>query len=275
MESAGTSADRDGGDTVAIEHHKGPGPTPALTAAGPVWYPAYATGLESLARRRLQRNAIMADIFQEVEEDLRRDRYERLARKYGGHVIAAVLLIVAGTAGYVLWKNWHQARLQADTLQLAEAVDAAGPGAANPAAATALDKVATSAASGPGRLARFYEAGLKARAGDGAGAVAIYDAIAAEGATAPLYRDLASLLAVQLQVNAGDPKALADRLAPLTVDSNPWRYSARELTALLAARTGDKARAKTLFQQLADDNGAPAGLRTRASELAAFFGRTP
>lgn len=217
----------------------------------------------------------MADIFQEVEEDLRHDRYERLARRYGGHLIVAVLLIVAGTAGYVVWKNQHQASQRADTLQLAEAVDAAGPGMANPAATEALDKVAASGAAGPARLARFYEAGLKARTGDGAGAVALYEAIAADGGTAPLYRDLATLLAIQLQANTGDPKALSDRLAPLTGETNPWRHSARELNALLAARAGDKARAKTLFQQLADDNGAPAGLRTRASELAAFFGRNP
>jgi len=217
----------------------------------------------------------MADIFQEVEEDLRRDRYERLAKKYGVFVIAGFVLIVAGTAGYVLWKNWHQAQLQADTLKLAEAVELAAPSANGPAAVEALDKVATGTRAGPSGLARFYEAGVKARGGDGAGAVALYDAIARDGATLPLYRDLASLQSVQLQINTGDPAALTERLGPLTADGNPWRYSARELTALLAARGGDKARAKTLFQQLADDNGSPTGLRARAAELAAFFGKSP
>ena len=65
----------------------------------------------------------MADIFQEVEEDLRRDRYQRLAKKYGGYLVAGMLLLVLGTTGYVLWKNWHETRERAATLQLAEAVD--------------------------------------------------------------------------------------------------------------------------------------------------------
>ena len=129
-------------------------------------------------------------------------------------------------------------------------------------------------ATGPAGLARFYEAGLRVRSGDRAAAVGLYDALASDPSVAVLYRNLAALLAVQLQVNDGDPKVLEDRLGPLTVDASPWRYTARELSGLLAARTGDIARAKTLFQQLADDNGAPAGLRARAAELAAFYGRS-
>ncbi|MEI8393396.1 MAG: hypothetical protein WCF85_01580 [Rhodospirillaceae bacterium] len=216
----------------------------------------------------------MADIFQEVEEDLRRDRYERLAKKYGGHVIGAALLIVATTAGYAVWKSRQEASRQADTLNLAQAVDQAGAAPGTAEGAVAFEKVVTAAASGPAGLARFYEAGLKVKAGELAGAIALYDALIKDTATPPLFRDLASLLWVQHQINSAEPAVLAERLGPLTADSNPWRYTARELNALLAARSGDKARAKTLFQQLADDRGSPPGLRARAGELAAFFGKS-
>ncbi|MEI6558158.1 MAG: hypothetical protein WCO00_07095 [Rhodospirillaceae bacterium] len=213
----------------------------------------------------------MADIFQEVEEDLRRDRYERLAKKYGGYVIALLVAIVAATASYVLWKNWHQARQQAATLQLAEAVDAAGPTGTLAAGIPALEALAGKAPAGAAGLARLFEAGVKARSGDSAGAVALYDALAVDGSLPVLYRDLAALLSVQQQVGAGDAGALSARLAALSAETSPWRFSARELDGLLATRAGDKTRAKTLFQQLADDKDAPAGLRARAAELVAFF----
>jgi hypothetical protein len=222
----------------------------------------------------------MADIFQEVEEDLRRDRYQRLAKKYGGYLVAGMLLLVLGTTGYVLWKNWHETRERAATLQLAEAVDqvaqaGATAGQAAPAPAVeALDRVVAESRSGPASLARFYEAGLRVRSGDRPAAVAIYDGLAKDTSVAALYRDLATLLAVQLQVDDGDAKSLTERLAPLTVDTSPWRFTALELSGLLAARTGDTERARTTFQQLADDNGAPAGLRARAAELAAFYGKS-
>ncbi len=224
----------------------------------------------------------MADIFQEIEEDLRHDRYQRLARVYGGYVIAAMLLAIAGTMGFVLWKSWREAQAQTATLHLAEAVDqarlagqaAGGNAGAQAAAVAALDRVLAGSASGPGSLARFYEAGLKVQSGDRPAAVTIYDGLAGDPSIAALYRNLAALLAVQLQINDGDPKVLAERLVPLSADTSPWRFTALELSGLLAARTGDAERARTVFQQLADDNGAPAGLRARAAELAAFYGKS-
>ena len=48
----------------------------------------------------------MSDIFREVDEDLRRDRAERVFKKYGGAMIADVVLIVGVTGGYSFWRHW-------------------------------------------------------------------------------------------------------------------------------------------------------------------------
>ncbi len=42
----------------------------------------------------------MSDIFQEVDEDVRRDKATELWAKYQNFVYAAIALIVLGTAGY-------------------------------------------------------------------------------------------------------------------------------------------------------------------------------
>jgi hypothetical protein len=73
------------------------------------------------------------------------------------------------------------------------------------------------------------------------------------------------------QIQTGDPGQLRARLQPLTADGSAWRHSARELTALLDLRTGDRAAAGKLFSQLAADPAAPAGVRNRATELAALY----
>jgi hypothetical protein len=215
----------------------------------------------------------MDELFREVEEDIRRDRLERLARKYGGVLIAAAVTVIAGTGGYVLWKNWAEAQRRDQTLRLAAALDLAGPKGDAKAAAEALATLAPRTSGGATALTRLYEAGVRGRSGEGDGG-AVYDALAADGSLDPLFRDLALLMAVATRIESGEPKALEGRLAPLLADGNPWRFSARELTALLAARTGDRERARTLFQQLADDNGTPTAMRARAAELAAFHGKS-
>ncbi|EWY40005.1 hypothetical protein N825_03170 [Skermanella stibiiresistens SB22] len=225
----------------------------------------------------------MTDIFREVDEDLRRDRLEKLWKRYGALIVAVVLLVVAGTAGFVTWRNWQHSEAETKTQQLAEALRLAGTPAAQggatggdpKAAADALAAYAAQTGAGQGTLARFYEAGLRARDGDGAAATKIYDELAGSSAVAQVYRDLATLLSVTHQVQAGEPAQLRARLEPLTAESSPWRHSARELTALLAIRAGDKATAGKLFAQLQDDATAPSGVRNRATELAALYAAEP
>jgi len=42
----------------------------------------------------------MSDIFQEVEEDVRRERYEQLWKKYGNYMVAAAIVVVMAVGGY-------------------------------------------------------------------------------------------------------------------------------------------------------------------------------
>jgi len=216
----------------------------------------------------------MSDIFREVDEDLRRDQLVSFWKRYGATVISGAVLIVVATAGYVGWKEWRASQMEKRTAVLSAALAKARPEEGTPDVKVAGDALATAAAElgqDQAVIARLYEAGLRARNGQRDEAIVIYDQIAGSGETDALMRDLATLLSVQLQVDAGDPAKLGQRLAPLLDAGNAWRGSATEVAALLAAKAGDNARAEQLFKQLAEDAQAPQGLRTRATELAALF----
>jgi len=230
--------------------------------------PGVLLGARPPARRRA-----MSDIFQEVDEDLRRDRMERVFKRYGGYFVAIAVLLVAGTAGFNLWRNWQQSQRESATAALVSAVSQART--APEKGVEALSAFAAQAGQPDLKaIARFDAAAAKAGTGDKAAAAQMYDAIAADTAVKPVYRDLATLLSVMHQMEKGEPGPLQARLQPLTADASPWRFSAREMTAVLAARAGDKDRARTLFQQLADDSAAPAGVRSRAADLAALYGKS-
>lgn len=214
----------------------------------------------------------MSDIFREVDEDLRRDRMEGLFKRYGGIALAGALALIAATGGYTAWRNWKQSQSQQETAALVAAISQAGQGAEK--GVEALAAFAGKADSGMAALAQLNAAALLAREGKKAEAVAVYDKIAGNSGVNPVYRDLATLLSVMHQLDSGEPGPLQARLQPLSADSSPWRFSAREMTAVLAARAGDKDKARTLFQQLADDAQAPAGVRSRASDLATLYGKT-
>lgn len=208
----------------------------------------------------------VGDIFQEIEEDLRRDRLDRLWKRYGPYLIAVFVLIVAGTAGYVGWREYSARQQFAYSDRYEEAVRLAAEGKEGQAAEI-LAALASDAEGGYAVVARLREAELRAKTGDTAAATRLFDAVAADGSVDKLYRDLATLLSVMHQVESGDPKALAARLEPLTADAGPWRYTAREISALLAMRAGDTQQAREQYAKLADDPKAPQGLRARAAEM--------
>lgn len=213
----------------------------------------------------------MADIFEEVDEEVRRERLTKLWRQYGKYFIAALVLVVGGTAATVGWREYRAMSQRQFSDQFAAATVLAREGK-TVEAVEALGRLSGDASAGYAMLARFREAAVRAGAGDGAAAIAIYEALAADGGLDRIYRDLATLLAVMHQVDTGEADALSRRLESLAADDSPWRHTARELLAALALKAGDRTRARKEFTRLADDLEAPRGARARAAEMLRALG---
>mgnify|MGYP002621900059 FL=1 len=54
----------------------------------------------------------MADIFREIDEELRQDNLKRVWARYRYLIVGGVTALLLGTAGYVGWKE-YQSRQQA------------------------------------------------------------------------------------------------------------------------------------------------------------------
>lgn len=207
----------------------------------------------------------MTDLFREIDEELRQDRLKRLWKRYGAYFVGLVVLVVAGVGGYQAWKAWDLDRRMEQSSQYAAALEQLRAG--NRAEAEAALAELVESGGGYGVLASFEQAGLKAESGDLAGAIALWDRLARDDSAGAAFRGLATLLSVMHQIDSGEPGQLEARLQPLTVAGNPFRPTALELTAALALRAGDRARARELYTELADDRTTPTGLRTRAAQM--------
>lgn len=222
----------------------------------------------------------MADIFDEVNEDLRAERAKQFALRYGWIVALAAVLFVAGVGAWQGWR-WYAARqaneVASSYLGAMRAVSgpAIAEGQATPsriAAMAEFDRLANTGPEGYRSLARLRSAALHASTGDLPGALAMWDKLSSDTAADPLLRDLASLMWVQSQVDAGDPAAVEGRLQPLIAGGNPWRPLALENQAWLALRTGHNDQAREILRPLAADGSAPDGVRSRANGLLARLG---
>lgn len=215
----------------------------------------------------------VADIFDEVDEELRAERLHRLFVRYGAWLAAAALVAIAATGGYEAWRYWRIRADRATAMIYLTAMQQAsqprqGEKAADADAAIAgFAKAAQQGSRSYRVLARLQEAALLADHGKLSEALAVWDQIAADSSADTALRDLASLLWVQHQLDSGDPAVLKARLAPLASPLNTWHSLAQEAEALLLLRQGQKQEAKKLLQTLVEDPTVPAGLRDRASAV--------
>jgi hypothetical protein len=215
----------------------------------------------------------VVDIFDEVNEDLRAERAQRLLKRYGGVIVAVALLIVAGAGGWEAWR-WYGARQDAAAasdylaaMNLADALPPDANAAARAPAIAAFQTVAATAPTGYRTLARLRLAALQAGGGQADAAAATWNDLAADASADPLFRDLANLLWAQQGVDKGDPALVAARLKPLMAAENPWHQIAQEYMALLDVRTGKIDDARAILRPLSIDLTAPEGLRGRAGGL--------
>lgn len=215
----------------------------------------------------------MGDIFREVDEELARERYEKLWKRYGIYVVALAVLIVAAVAGWKIWESREAAQRQAEGVRFAAASALMQEGKTAEAEA-AFRQIAADTGSGYGILSRFYDAGLRVKAGQATAAIEIYDAIAADSGVPSTLRDLATVLGglQALGVSSIDAKAIESRIQPLTAAGNGFRHIALEIVALAAQRAGDVEKAKTNYKAIVDDPVAPQGIRTRAAQMLNILG---
>jgi hypothetical protein len=211
-------------------------------------------------------------LLREIDEDLRRERYALLWKRYGWLVITVLVALVLGVAGYEAWRAYERRIHAQSSEQFAAAATLADPAEA----AGAFGKLADEAPRGYEILARLRQAAMHVEKGDYPAAVSVYDKLAGE-TDDPLYSDLAVILKVMAEMRIAEAPAdaarLAEQLAPLTAPDRPWQYSAKELSAHLALRSGETEKARELLTGLSDDAQAPEGIRTRAQEMLLEIGR--
>lgn len=206
------------------------------------------------------------NIFQEIEEDLERQKWEALWKRYGALIIAAALALVIATAGITAWNTYHTKKSQEASAGLIAAMKlSAGDGVKE---IDALQKFAQkNSGTTQAVFAQLHAAALSAQNGKQDEAVAIYDAVARDTHVDPAFRQLADLMSVRTQLDTGTPEDLQKRLEPLMDAKAPWRLTAMEYSGYVALRAGDKARAKEVFTELSQNASVPQSLGARAADM--------
>lgn len=211
----------------------------------------------------------MADIFREVDEDLRRDRLKAIWDRYGTLIVVVAAIVVLGVGG---WRGW----------QYYESRAAAAAGDGYMAAATlaedgkieearkAFAALAADAPAGYRTIARLREADEAAKA-DKATALRLYRAVVDDAGADAMLRDAARIRGAYVAVDAGTPEDVKALAEPLTRSDTGWTALAREALGLAAFKAGDHENARRQFEAIVSNPTAVGQVRQRADLMLAVL----
>jgi hypothetical protein len=205
----------------------------------------------------------VTDIFHEVDEEVRRDRFKKLWDRYGILVVVAAFLVVAGVGG---WRGyqWWQASKAAEAGAAYDAASELDEQNKAAEAEAAFNKVAVDGTAGYRVLARLRAAAAEH---DPTAAVAAYDAIATDSSVSKPLQELAAIRAGLILVDTASLDEMTRRLSPLAASTGTFRHTARELLALSAVRASNAGAAKRWFDEILGDAETPQGIRQRIDVL--------
>lgn len=210
----------------------------------------------------------MADIFHEIDEEVRREQYQKLWARYGNYVIVAALLVVGGVGGWRAYEYW-EAKKAAETGAAFEAAVALAEQGKTQDADAAFAKLAEQSPPGYRSLARLrLAADLSQR--DPKAAIAAYDALAGDSTVDSTLRAVASLRSAFLLLETNAFNEVRSKLEPLSGPSETFRHTAREMLALAAWRSGDMTAARRWAEMAMGDAETPQSLRARMEMLLAL-----
>lgn len=211
----------------------------------------------------------MSEIFNEIDEDLRREKLRKLWEKYSVLIVAGAILIVAAVGG---WRGYQylEAKKAAEAGSAFEAAVALSEQGKSAEAEAAFAKIAAEGTRGYRGLARL-RAAAQAATRDPQAAAKLYDSIVTDPAFSAPEQDLARIRSAGLLMESEPYAAMLQRLEPAAGEGRTYRHTARELLALSAYRTNDAVAARQWLDMIGNDARTPASMRSRVEALQALL----
>jgi len=212
----------------------------------------------------------LADIFHEVDEEVRRERLRQFWERYSLLIAVLVILFVGAIAGWRGYEYWQSQKAAEAGTQFESALGLVEAGKLQEAE-EAFNKIAATGTAGYRVLSRLQAAAVLGPR-DKAAAIAAFDAIAADAALDAKFRDLAAVRAGFLMVDSASLADMEKRLETASAPQRTFRFTARELLALSAFRNKDTQALKRWADLITKDAESPAGMRARVEVLLVLSG---
>jgi len=209
----------------------------------------------------------VSDVFQEVDEELREEKYKSIWRKYKYYVIGGVILFVLAIAANAFWKDYNLKEINDRSERFFTALEMAQEDKVN--AITLLEEFASKEEKNAKYnvlIARFSEAAIRRSEKDFNGALVIYESLANNNIS-DFYADYAKLSSVEMLIALNNKKEARLILDNLINNSSDLKYIAMEYLGYIEIDEGNFSKARTIFINIAEEASSSVNMKNRSREV--------
>ena len=214
----------------------------------------------------------MSDVFQEVDEDIRQERYKTIWKRYRYYFISIimVLIIAVATNAFLRHQNFKKVNERSEKFFNAISISNSNSDEAlkllNEFSKTELKSSQYNVV-----LSLFIEAAINREKQDFSAALNVYSQIAKMENIDIFYIDYANLCAAETLISSDDIEAATIMLEMLIKNNSPLLLIAKEYLGYVEISKGNYEKSKTLFEEIYEDASSSQEMINRVKEVLSVF----
>ena len=209
----------------------------------------------------------MSDIFQEVDEELREEKYKSLWRKYKYYLIGSLILFILAITVNAFWKNYSLKEVNDRSERFFAAIEMSQKD--KDSAINLLQEFSNEEASNSEynvMMASFAEAAIRRSEKDFNGALTIYKNLI-DKETSNFYKDYAKLSSAEMLIALNNNKEAKVILDNLILSSSELKNIAMEYLGYIEINEGNISQARIIFKSIVEDAASTENMKNRSREV--------
>ena len=204
--------------------------------------------------------------FEEVDEEVRNEKFKELINKYGGYILTFVILVLAFAVGYEKIGEWRINRAQQTNARYVQAVSASSDYENNIAELEGIVQTETGLYKD---IARLQIANILLDNNQTDKALDVLAQINNDTTASDKIREIAAVKLATYKIDSSSYSEIEKILAPIVKKGGAWAPMAKELLAMSAIQNKDMAKAKAIYEELLATGNISEEFKARINDMLA------
>lgn len=203
--------------------------------------------------------------FEEVDEEVRNERFKELINKYGGFILAILIIALSAAVGYEKIAQWKISKAEQKNVQYVQALSS--PDYEGNIAA--LENIVATETGLYRDMAYLQIASLMLENSQTEKGLEVLNAINHDETVTDKVREIAAVKLATYKVDTANYQEIEMLLAPIVQKNGAWAVMAKELMAMSAIQNKDMEKARAIYEELLTNTNISDEFKARINDMLA------